>query len=154
MTAHLLSVNVGLPRDIAWRGKTVHTAIWKAPVQGSRVVRRLNIDGDGQGDLVGHGGEHRAAFVYQIDSYRYWQSELGRNGFTYGQFRGWLRSVELIIIFPGLGDTGLRAEAPQEAITVRTTPSHTSLRSWRREVLTNSELGISHGHHLCPLWKP
>jgi hypothetical protein len=45
--AHLLSVNVGLPRDIAWRGKTVHTAIWKAPVQGSRVVRRLNIDGDG-----------------------------------------------------------------------------------------------------------
>ena len=42
MMAHLLSVNVGLPRDIAWRGKTVHTAIWKAPVQGSRVVRRLN----------------------------------------------------------------------------------------------------------------
>jgi MOSC domain-containing protein YiiM len=84
--AHLLSVNVGLPRDIARRGKTVHTAIWKAPVQGSRVVPRLNIDGDGQGDLVGHGGEHRAALVYQIDSYRYWQSELGRNGFTYGQF--------------------------------------------------------------------
>jgi ferredoxin-NADP reductase len=86
MMAHLLSVNVGLPRDIAWRGKTVHNAIWKAPVQGSRVVRRLNIDSDGQGDLVGHGGEHRAVFVYQIDSYRYWQSELGRNGFTYGQF--------------------------------------------------------------------
>ena len=50
------------------------------------MVRRLNIDGDGQGDLVGHGGEHRAVFVYQIDSYRYWQSELGRNDFTYGQF--------------------------------------------------------------------
>ena len=84
--ARLLSVNVGLPRDIAWRGKTVHTAIWKAPVQGRRMVRRLNIDGDGQGDLAGHGGEHRAVFVYQIDSYRYWQSELGRNDFTYGQF--------------------------------------------------------------------
>jgi ferredoxin-NADP reductase/MOSC domain-containing protein YiiM len=84
--AHLLSVNVGLPRDIAWRGKTVHTAVWKAPVKGSRVVRRLNIEGDGQGDLAGHGGEHRAVFVYQIDSYRYWQSELGRNGFIYGQF--------------------------------------------------------------------
>jgi ferredoxin-NADP reductase/MOSC domain-containing protein YiiM len=50
------------------------------------VVRRLNIDGDGQGDLVGHGGEHRAVFVYQIGSYRYWESELGRNGYTYGQF--------------------------------------------------------------------
>jgi MOSC domain-containing protein YiiM len=64
----LLSVNVGLPRDIAWRGKTVRTAIWKTPVQGGRMVRRLNIDGDGQGDLAGHGGEHRAVFVYQIDS--------------------------------------------------------------------------------------
>jgi ferredoxin-NADP reductase/MOSC domain-containing protein YiiM len=82
----LLSVNVGLPRDIAWRGKTVRTAIWKTPVQGGRMVRRLNIDGDGQGDLAGHGGEHRAVFVYQIDSYHYWQSQLGRNDLTYGQF--------------------------------------------------------------------
>src|SRR3984893_385982 len=82
----LLSVNVGLPRDIAWRGKTVRTAIWKTPVQGGRMVRRLNIDGDGQGDLAGHGGEHRAVFVYQIDSYHYWQSQLGRTDFTYGQF--------------------------------------------------------------------
>ena len=84
--ARLLSVNVGLPRDIAWRGKTVHTAIWKDPVQGRRMVRRLNIDGDKQGDLVGHGGEHRAIFVYQIESYRYWQDRLGRSDFTYGQF--------------------------------------------------------------------
>jgi ferredoxin-NADP reductase/MOSC domain-containing protein YiiM len=84
--ARLLSVNVGLPRDIAWRGKTVHTAIWKDPVQGRRMVRRLNIDGDQQGDLAGHGGEHRAIFVYQIESYRYWQDRLGRSDFTYGQF--------------------------------------------------------------------
>ena len=84
--AQLLSVNVGLPRDIAWRGKTVHTAIWKYPVHGRRMVRRLNIDGDGQGDLMGHGGEHRAVFVYQIESYRYWQERLGRSDFTYGQF--------------------------------------------------------------------
>lgn len=82
----LLSVNVGLPRDIAWRGRTVHTAIWKEPIQGRRMVRRLNIDGDRQGDLLGHGGEHRAVFVYQIDSYRYWQDRLGRSDFTYGQF--------------------------------------------------------------------
>jgi ferredoxin-NADP reductase/MOSC domain-containing protein YiiM len=84
--ARLLSVNVGLPRDIPWQGRTVHTAVWKAPVQGPRAVRRLNIDGDGQGDLLGHGGEHRAVFVYQMDSYRFWQSELGRNDFSYGQF--------------------------------------------------------------------
>src|SRR4051794_8185479 len=82
----LLSVNVGLPRDVTWQDKTVHTGIWKTPVEGPRMVRRLNIDGDGQGDLAGHGGEHRAVFVYQIDSYRYWQNHLGRNDFTYGQF--------------------------------------------------------------------
>jgi ferredoxin-NADP reductase/MOSC domain-containing protein YiiM/ferredoxin len=82
----LLSVNVGLPRDIEWQGKTVHTAVWKTPVQGRRMTRRLNVDGDGQGDLAGHGGEHRAVFVYQIESYRYWQNQLGRNDFTYGQF--------------------------------------------------------------------
>ncbi len=82
----LLSINVGLPRDIPWQGRTVHTGVWKAPVQGRRMARRLNIDGDGQGDLHGHGGEHRAVFVYQIESYRYWQTELGRADFAYGQF--------------------------------------------------------------------
>ena len=86
MAARLLSVNVGLPRDVAWQGRTVHTGVWKEAVRGARLVRRLNVDGDGQGDLAGHGGEHRAVFVYQMDSYRYWQNELGRNDFTYGQF--------------------------------------------------------------------
>jgi ferredoxin-NADP reductase/MOSC domain-containing protein YiiM/ferredoxin len=84
--ARLLSVNVGLPRDVEWRGRTVRTAIWKAPVAGRCPVRRLNLDGDGQGDLLGHGGEQRAVFVYQIESYRYWERELRRSDFTYGQF--------------------------------------------------------------------
>jgi MOSC domain-containing protein YiiM/ferredoxin-NADP reductase len=84
--ARLLSVNVGLPRDVTWQGKTVHTAIWKAPVKGPRMVRRLNIEGDGQGDLTGHGGERRAVCAYQMDSYRYWQNHLGRNDFACGQF--------------------------------------------------------------------
>ena len=82
----LVSLNVGLPRDVAWRGETVHTAIWKEPVQGRRMVRPLNVDGDGQGDLAGHGGENRAVLVYQMDSYRYWQTQLGRNDFVFGQF--------------------------------------------------------------------
>lgn len=84
--ARLLSVNVGLPRDIAWKGRTVHTGVWKAPVRGRCMVRRLNLDGDGQGDLGGHGGENRAAFVYQIESYRYWQEQLNRSDFVHGQF--------------------------------------------------------------------
>src|SRR5260370_10144586 len=86
MIARPLAVNVGLTREIAWRGQTVRTDIWKAAVQGKRMVRRLNIDGDAQGDLVGHGGEQRAVFVYQLDSYRYWQEQLHRADFTFGQF--------------------------------------------------------------------
>ena len=82
----LLSLNVGLPRDVEWQGKTVHTAVWKTPVQGRHVARRLNIDGDGQGDLAGHGREHRAVFLYPINSYRYWQAQLDRSDFSYGQF--------------------------------------------------------------------
>jgi ferredoxin-NADP reductase/MOSC domain-containing protein YiiM len=82
----LLSVNVGLPREIAWQGKVVRTAIWKRPLSGRVFARRLNLDGDGQGDLQGHGGEHRAVMVYQLEAYRYWERELGRNDFEYGQF--------------------------------------------------------------------
>jgi MOSC domain-containing protein YiiM len=84
--ARLLSISVGLPRDIEWRGRTVHTGIWKTPVQGRRRVTRRNVDGDGQGDLAGHGGEQRAVFVYQIASYRYWEERLGRHDFSHGQF--------------------------------------------------------------------
>jgi ferredoxin-NADP reductase/MOSC domain-containing protein YiiM len=82
----LLSVNVGLPKDVPWQGRTVFTGVFKEPVAGSRRVGRLHLDGDGQGDLAGHGGEQRAVFVYQIDSYRYWERELGRHDFGYGQF--------------------------------------------------------------------
>jgi ferredoxin-NADP reductase/MOSC domain-containing protein YiiM len=82
----LLSVNVGMPKDVSWQGRTVHTGVWKNPVSGPRMVRRLNIDGDGQGDTAGHGGEQRAVFVYQIGSYRHWERHFGRDDLTYGWF--------------------------------------------------------------------
>jgi ferredoxin-NADP reductase/MOSC domain-containing protein YiiM len=82
----LLSVNVGMPKEVSWRGKAVFTGVFKDSVSGPRGVGRLNVEGDGQGDLAGHGGEQRAVFVYQIDSYRYWEHELGRSDFAYGQF--------------------------------------------------------------------
>src|ERR1700730_15954236 len=75
MGAQLVSVNGGMPKDVPWRGKTVHTGIWKTPV-----------DGDGQGDLAGHGGEQRAVMVYQSESYDYWQDYLGRDDLQPGQF--------------------------------------------------------------------
>ena len=84
--AKLLSVNVGLPRDLEWNGKVVRTAIWKNPVSRRVFARRLNLEGDGQGDLKGHGGEQRAVMVYQLEAYRYWERELGRKDFGYGQF--------------------------------------------------------------------
>src|SRR5215204_5486994 len=82
----LLAVNVGMPKDVSWQGKTVFTGVFKDAVTGPRRVRKLNIEGDGQGDLAGHGGEQRAVFVYQIESYRHCERELGRSDFVYGQF--------------------------------------------------------------------
>jgi len=85
-TGKLLAVSVGLPQEVPWRKTTVRTAVWKQAVAGPRMARRLNLDGDGQGDLAGHGGEERAVLVYQIGSYRYWRHVLGRDDFVYGQF--------------------------------------------------------------------
>jgi ferredoxin-NADP reductase/MOSC domain-containing protein YiiM len=82
----LLSVNVGKPKDVPWQGKTVYTGVWKQPVDGPAMVRKLNIDGDGQGDLAGHGGEQRAVLVYQIQSYDHWERHFGRDDFGYGMF--------------------------------------------------------------------
>src|SRR6478752_2787576 len=82
----LVAVNVGLPKDVPWRGRTVHTGVWKYPVVGPQMVRILNIDGDGQGDLEGHGGPQRAVLVYQLDSYRHWQEIFGIDELEYGAF--------------------------------------------------------------------
>ena len=86
MPSRLVAVNVGLPREHTWRGRVVRTGIWKEPVAGRRMVRRLDVDGDGQADLKGHGGEQRAVLVYQLESYRYWEQELHRAQFPFGQF--------------------------------------------------------------------
>jgi ferredoxin-NADP reductase/MOSC domain-containing protein YiiM len=82
----LVSVNVGMPKNVQWRDKTVYTGIWKTPVEGPVMVRRLNIDGDGQGDLGGHGGEQRAVMVYQTESYEYWKNYLNRDDLVPGHF--------------------------------------------------------------------
>jgi ferredoxin-NADP reductase/MOSC domain-containing protein YiiM len=82
----LVSVNVGMPKNVQWRDKTVFTGIWKSPVEGPVMVRRLNIDGDGQGDLAGHGGEQRAVMVYQTESYDFWKTYLDRDDLGPGHF--------------------------------------------------------------------
>jgi MOSC domain-containing protein YiiM/ferredoxin-NADP reductase len=82
----VISVNVGFPREIQWRGQAIRTSIIKEPVQGRVKVSRLNIEGDAQADLKGHGGEQRAVMVYQRDSYLYWAKFLGRPDFPAGHF--------------------------------------------------------------------
>ncbi|OMC12584.1 MOSC and FAD-binding oxidoreductase domain-containing protein [Mycobacterium sp. SP-6446] len=82
----LVSVNVGMPKNVQWRDKTVYTGIWKTPVEGPVMVRRTNIDGDGQGDLAGHGGEQRAVMVYQTESYEFWKTYLNREDLAPGHF--------------------------------------------------------------------
>lgn len=84
--AKLVSVNVGMPKGVPWKGRTVYTGAWKYPVDGPRMLRRLNLDGDGQGDTAGHGGEIRAVLVYQLASYRYWARELHREDLAPGMF--------------------------------------------------------------------
>lgn len=82
----VLSVNVSLPKEIQHRGKTITTGIFKEPVPGPVMLRTLNFDGDGQADLAAHGGADKAAYVYTVENYAYWQRALGRDDFGYGQF--------------------------------------------------------------------
>ena len=82
----LLSVNVSLPKEIQHNGKTITTGIFKEPVNDRVMLRELNLAGDGQADLVGHGGVYKSVYVYSIHNYDYWQQELKRNDFAFGQF--------------------------------------------------------------------
>ena len=82
----LLAVSVSLPREVTVKGKTVRTGIFKEPVNRRVQVKTLNLDGDGQADLIGHGGEMRAVLVYSFENYAHWATELGRKDFSFGQF--------------------------------------------------------------------
>ena len=82
----LLSINLSKPKPIQYGGKTIHTGIFKEPVSDRVTVNAKNIEGDGQGDLRVHGGTYKAVYAYPIEHYDYWQQELQRDDFTYGQF--------------------------------------------------------------------
>ena len=82
----LISVNIGLPRDVSWQGKTVTTGIFKEPVEGSVMLRMLNLDGDKQADLSVHGGVSKAVYAYPVEHYEFWKSELPHMKLPYGMF--------------------------------------------------------------------
>jgi MOSC domain-containing protein YiiM len=82
----LISLNVGLPRDVIWKGKSVTTSIFKVPVEGRVKLKTLNLDGDRQSDLTVHGGVHKAVYAYPSEHYDYWRRELGRTELPWGMF--------------------------------------------------------------------
>jgi MOSC domain-containing protein YiiM len=82
----LISIQVGLPREVKWRGMKVTTGIFKEPVEGSVMLRTLNIDGDAQADLSVHGGPTKAVYAYPVEHYAYWRGELPNMELLYGMF--------------------------------------------------------------------
>lgn len=82
----LVSVNIGMPRQVRWHGRTVTTGIFKEPVKGRVVLRKLNLDGDRQADLTVHGGEHKAVYCYSLAHYDYWKKELPGQELSMGMF--------------------------------------------------------------------
>lgn len=82
----LISVNVGLPREVTWKGKTVTTGIFKTAVDGPNELRRHNLEGDKQADLSVHGGPTKAAYVYPLQHYEYWRKELPELDYPWGSF--------------------------------------------------------------------
>ncbi len=82
----LISVNVGLPRQVTWQGKTVTTGIFKEPINGPVMLRTLNLEGDRQGDLTVHGGAYKAVYAYPVEHYEYWRGELPDMELPWGMF--------------------------------------------------------------------
>lgn len=101
----LISLNVGLPRNVIWKGRTVTTGIYKEPVAGAVPLRKLNLDGDRQADLSVHGGPEKAVYAYPSEHYAYWRSELGRPELNWGMFGENFTTDGLLEKDTNIGDT-------------------------------------------------
>jgi len=112
----VLSVNVGGPREVEWRGERVRTSIWKAPVTGRVAVRRTNLAGDAQSDLRVHGGAEKAVYVYPHEHYAFWQAELPDATLGFGEFGENLTSLGLLEADVSIGDR-LRIGSAELAVT-------------------------------------
>lgn len=92
---NIVSVNVGMPREVLWKGKTVRTSIFKQSVDGPQMVKRLDIQGDSQADLAVHGGENKAVYAYPAEHYDYWRQELPDAPLPWGVFGENLTTIGL-----------------------------------------------------------
>lgn len=101
----LISVNVSLPRDVIWKGRTVTTGIFKEPVAGPVRLRKLNLEGDRQADLSVHGGPEKAVYAYPAEHYAYWRSELARTELPWGMFGENFTTDGMLESETNIGDT-------------------------------------------------
>jgi MOSC domain-containing protein YiiM len=105
MTAmKIISLNVGLPREVSWHGRIVTTGIFKEPVAGRVMMRTLNLDGDRQADLTVHGGEYKAVYCYPVEHYAYWKKELAGRELPMGVFGENLTTEGMLEYEVHLGD--------------------------------------------------
>jgi MOSC domain-containing protein YiiM len=102
----VISVNVGLPREVAWHGSIVSTGIYKEPVDGRIALRKLNLEGDGQADLTVHGGKYKAAYCYPLEHYEYWKRELPGRELPMGVFGENLTVVDSPVEGYSAGEAG------------------------------------------------
>ena len=100
----IVSLNVGLPREVLWHGRSVTTGIYKEPVAGRVALRKLNLDGDRQADLIVHGGEYKAVYCYPLEHYEYWKKELPRRELPMAMFGENFTTVGLLENEVHLGD--------------------------------------------------
>jgi MOSC domain-containing protein YiiM len=112
----LLSINVGLPREVEWRGKVVRTSIFKAPVPGRVRVMRLNVEGDQQSDLSVHGGPEKAVYAYPSEHYAFWRNQIAGTDFPWGAFGENLTTEGLLEDRVHIGDR-LRAGSAEFIVT-------------------------------------
>ena len=108
----VISVNVGLPREVTWHGSSVSTGIYKEPVDGRVALRKLNLDGDGQADLTVHGGEYKAVYCYPLEHYEYWKRELPGRELPMGVFGENLTVDDS----PREGGSSAKAGLPEEQV--------------------------------------
>ena len=112
----ILSVNVGLPREVSWQGKLVTTGIFKEPVNAPVMLRTLNLDGDQQADLTVHGGVDKAVYAYPSEHYHYWRGELPGVGLAWGMFGENFTTVGLLEEAVYIGDR-FRVEETEVMVT-------------------------------------
>jgi MOSC domain-containing protein YiiM len=119
----IVSVNVGKPREVVWKGMTVQTAIFKEPVYGPVAISKLNLTGDKQADLTVHGGSEKAVYAYPAEHYEYWQNELPELSFSWGRFGENLTTEGLREESLGIGDR-LRVGSAVLMVTQPRTPCY------------------------------